>query len=300
MLGAIKVKLAFAKFIRIIGVIEPFAVGVYALISHEFLLIILGIAVSIFLLLWGLHIRNSAMNQYGQSFVLPMARQVFPGAEFTYIEKHLDLDRFHNLGLITRDKYEKVTNHLVSNDEHELENFSLLCEHTESDSDGDSRTVTTYSGTVVSYKTPTGIQGVVRVIASGQFKILFIKKETTFVRGKSPIAPWKIETGSVAFDDNFEVYASDQHLGYYVLNAYVIEKLQAFRAKYGTFALTITSDYLYAAFDHIDKFISVPETISSIGENPFEDAKRDLNELIESLNDISFAISKSTQREKII
>nr|WP_292162887.1 DUF3137 domain-containing protein [Butyrivibrio sp.] len=229
-----------------------------------------------------------------------MARQVFPGAEFTYIEKHLDLDRFHNLGLITRDKYEKVTNHLVSNDEHELENFSLLCEHTESDSDGDSRTVTTYSGTVVSYKTPTGIQGVVRVIASGQFKLLFIKKETIFVRGKSPIAPWKIETGSVAFDDNFEVYASDQHLGYYVLNAYVIEKLQAFRAKYDTFALTITSDYLYVSFNHIDKFISVPETISSIGENPFEDAKRDLNELIESLNDISFAISKSTQREKII
>ena len=300
MLGAIKGKLAFAKFIRIIGVIEPFALGFYALVSQQFLLIILGLAIAFFLLLWGLHIRNSAMEQYGKAYVEPMARQMFPGAEFTYKEKHLDLDRFHNLGLITRDKYEDVTNHLVSNDEHELENFSLLCEHNERDSDGDSRTVTTYSGTVVSYKTPTGIQGVVRVIASGQFKLLFIKKETTFVRGKSPLAPEKIETGSVAFDDNFEVYASDQHLGYYVLNAYVIEKLQAFRAKYGTFALTITSDHLYVAFDHKDKFIYVPDRISNIGENPFADAKRDLDELVQGLNDISFAISKSTQREKTI
>ena len=175
-LGAIKAKLFFATFIRVIGVIEPFAVGFYALVSHKYLLILLGLAVAFFLLLWGLHIRNRAKNQYGKAFVEPMARQIFPNAEFTYKEKNLDLDRFHNLGLITRDKYEEVTNHLVSNDEHVLENFSLLCEHNERDSDGDSRTVTTYSGTVVSYKTPTGIQGVVRVIASGQFKLLFIKK----------------------------------------------------------------------------------------------------------------------------
>ncbi|WP_026651144.1 DUF3137 domain-containing protein [Butyrivibrio proteoclasticus] len=299
-IGGIKGKLALAKFLRIVGFVSPFIVIPFMLVYHTFLLIIPVVAIGVLLLFIGLKIKNSAMDEYGKTIVEPMARQVFPNAEFTYNEKYITLDSYFDLGLITRDDDEYVTNHLVSNDEHELENFSLLCEHTDTDSDGNSSTVVTFRGTVVKYKTPTNIQGVVRVIASKPLNLLVVKKETTFVRKNTPITPEKIETGSVTFDENFEVFASDQHTGFYVLNAYVIEKLQAFRAKYGTFALTITADTLYVSFNQKDKFIFVPSKISDIGDNPFLEARNNLNELIESLNDIAFAISKSTERERTI
>ena len=80
----------------------------------------------------------------------------------------------------------------------------------------------------------------------------------------------------------------------------MVEKLKAIRGKYGSFALAVTSGRIYISFDQKDMFIKVPKGSSDFTENPFEETRKKLNEMIEVVNDIAFAISKSTEDNKYI
>lgn len=233
-------------------------------------------------------------DQYKDQILLPVIRSIFPNSNFeiSYSDPILT-DSFYRVGMIYKDEKELLSNYLtIENGDNTLIHFT--CE--EYNTSGDS-TTTTYLGTEISYNYSTNIEGVVRVISSRKSKLT--KTERTFISEDCQLTPAKIDTGELDFDENFEVCASNEHLGFYVLNSVVIEKLKAFRDKYGEFGIAITCDNLYLSFPGKDRFIKIPRKTSEINESMFSHAQEEIQILIQMLNDIGYAISKHSDKEMI-
>lgn len=241
------------------------------------------------------HFQWKYKDSYKDQILLPAIRNIFPDSNFEISYSNPSLtDTFYKFGMIYKDNDESLTNCLtIKNGDNTLIQFS--CE--ESNSIGESTTIS-YVGTEVSYNYSTKIDGIVRVLSSKQGKLT--KNEYTFIPKECELTPAKIEIGELNFDESFEVYASNEHLGFYVLNSVVVEKLKDFRKKYGEFGLAITSDNLYLSFPGKDRFIRIPSKDSEINESMFLHAQEEINILIQMLNDIGFAISKHAEKENIL
>lgn len=153
--------------------------------------------------------------------------------------------------------------------------------------------ITVFEGTQLRYNYATNIEGIVRILSSS-------KRNKTFLNKKCDLTPEQIHTGNLEFDEKYEVFASNQHIGFYVLNSTVMEKLDYFVEKYGEFGIAITPGDILMSFKGQDRFIHLPKKSSDINEHMFDNARKDLFEIVEMLNDIGNAISKHKERENII
>ena len=256
---------------------------------------------------------------YKDAFVEPLIRQIFPNARFylTDREEELDADdekakaRIHKrcedrlnsflkMGLVNKDDNMRATNILTFyNNENKFEHFSLKCYHTSTDSDGHSQTVVTYEGTEIWFDYETGVPGTMRILCSTVKESVW-RHEASFVKKECSLTPEKIETGDVDFDENFDVYATNQHLGFYVLNAYVVQKLKNLRHKYGAYIMMVTSNKVFISFRGMDKFIVFPEVEDYEESHTVNRIKNEVEDLIKVLNDIAHSISKHAHKENIV
>ena len=140
------------------------------------------IGIGVLLVIASISSGNKYQQMYVDSVITPMIREVFPNAEF-FARRSSDevLPNYKSYGVYRHDDSEKVSNFLETNDEHELETFSLQCSHETSDSDGNSSTVVTFEGTLLSYKVQTGIDSTVRILCSDNNGLRLFKHERTFV-----------------------------------------------------------------------------------------------------------------------
>ncbi len=243
---------------------------------------------------------NDFKNHFLDEVMIPTIQSLFPNSAFIL---HMDNKRitepYKKLGMIRRDTCESITNLLtIETGGHLLNQFSCEEYHEVPNPKGGVNTIYTYKGTEFRYDFATNIDGVVRILASHKRKLS--NTEKTFLPKECTLTPEKIETGNIELDESFEIFASSQHIGFFVLNSTVIEKIKLFREKYGDFGLAITNDELFISFDGVDRFIKIPDKVSQINESAFINAKNQIYEIVEMLNDIGYAISKHVEKENII
>lgn len=239
-------------------------------------------------------------NDFADQVMIPTIQSIFPNSTFiVYLDDKRITEHFKKLGMIRRDKSERITNLLsIEKDGHLLNEFSCEEYHEVPNPKGGVNDIYTYKGTEFRYDYATNIDGVVRILSSHKKKLS--NSEKTFLPKECTLTPEKIETGNIELDESFEIYASTQHIGFYVLNSTVIEKIKLFREKYGDFGLAITNDELFISFDGVDRFIKIPDKVSQINESAFINAKNQIYEIVDMLNDIGYAISKHVEKENII
>jgi hypothetical protein len=243
---------------------------------------------------------NDFKNDFRDEVMIPTIQSLFPNSTFVvYMDDKRITEPFKKLGMIRRDTCERITNLLaIETGGHLLNEFSCGEYHEVPNPKGGVNTIYTYKGTEFRYDYATNIDGVVRILASHKRKLS--NSEKTFLPKECTLTPEKIETGNIELDESFEIFASSQHIGFFVLNSTVIEKIKLFREKYGDFGLAITNDELFIAFDGVDRFIKLPDKVSQINEGAFKNAKDQIYEIVDMLNDIGYAISKHVEKENII
>lgn len=243
---------------------------------------------------------NDFKNDFRDEVMIPTIQSLFPNSTFVvYMDDKRITEPFKKLGMIRRDTCERITNLLaIETGGHLLNEFSCEEYHEVPNPKGGVNTIYTYKGTEFRYDYATNIDGVVRILASHKRKLS--NSEKTFLPKECTLTPEKIETGNIELDEGFEIFASSQHTGFFVLNSTVIEKIKLFREKYGDFGLAITNDELFIAFDGVDRFIKLPDKVSQINEGAFKNAKDQIYEIVDMLNDIGYAISKHVEKENII
>ena len=243
---------------------------------------------------------NDFKNDFRDEVMIPTIQSLFPNSTFVvYMDDKRITEPFKKLGMIRRDTCERITNLLaIETGGHLLNEFSCEEYHEVPNPKGGVNTIYTYKGTEFRYDYATNIDGVVRILASHKRKLS--NSEKTFLPKECTLTPEKIETGNIELDEGFEIFASSQHIGFFVLNSTVIEKIKLFREKYGDFGLAITNDELFIAFDGVDRFIKLPDKVSQINEGAFKNAKDQIYEIVDMLNDIGYAISKHVEKENII
>ena len=236
---------------------------------------------------------------HAEYVLIPTLKRLFPDSSFELsVKDHSISKEFDRVGMLRKDSDESITNFLtIKENGHTLKEFSITESHTETDSDGDSHTVYTFHGTQLHYDYATGIDGIVRILSSHRGKVF--KSESTFLPKNCKLTPDKIETGNAELDESFEIYASTQHLGFYVLNPVVIEKLKTFRARYGDFGIAVTHDDLFISFKGTDRFIKLPSKPEDINDSIYEKAKSEIYEIINMLNDMGYTLSKHVEKENI-
>lgn len=249
----------------------------------------------------------------GEKIISPAVEKVFPGSKFYTDLKNRDersksleeytenrkeelmlLPKLRSYGVCDRDSTEYISNVLSTyHNGIPVMLFSLLCEHTESSGDNDTRTVVTYRGTQIIYKKKNSCEGITRIVTTSQSKVF--KKEYSFLPGSVPNLTEKIETGNIAFDTSHEVNTTNTIDAHTLLNPFVIEKLLNFRNDYGDYGITITPDAIYIAFEGTNRFINFPQNIEDFEEEGIRKMKMEVEKLFSTIEDLSYAISEHTK-----
>lgn len=249
----------------------------------------------------------------GEKIISPAVEKIFPGSKFYTDLKNRDersesleeytenrkeelmlLPKLRSYGICDRDATEYISNVLSTyHNGIPVMLFSLLCEHTESSGDNDTRTVVTYRGTQIIYKKKNRCEGITRIVTTSQTKLF--KKEYSFLPGNVPLLKEKIETGNIAFDTSHEVNTTNAIDAHTLLNPFVIEKLLNFRSDYGDYGITITPEAIYIAFEGTNRFINFPKNIEDFEEEGIRKMKNDVDRLFTAIEDLSYAISEHTK-----
>ena len=110
--------------------------------------------------------------------------------------------------------------------------------------DEDDNTVyeTIYKGQVYTVAFKTELSGYVRIFSTKMIPIF--KKEITAGYASKRQGEVKIETENVQFNDNFDVYASDEQSAFFALTPIVMEQLLEMKNTYGQMGIYISGEYL--------------------------------------------------------
>ena len=219
-------------------------------------------------------------QSFGKEIVLPILREYLPKATFYAFPDFDVTGEYCYYGLIEDFNSKEVSNLIFSNDEYELVAFSC------STKNGKNSYIYT---SLLGINLNTGIKGVVRILCSQE---LLLGTEATFVPKYCSETPEKIETGIMKLDKYYEIYASDKHTAFLVLNSVVIEKLQKLRNIHGEYALVITPDRIFLALNQKDRFITLPEDFTFVDDTYNEEIVGALIDLLTVIKDVGYAISR--------
>lgn len=239
--------------------------------------LVIGIILSV--IAWKEH--KKSVKDITETVVRPMLEKLFPGAVYDPFCEEADTDIYSDLKVIRKDSTMYYTDFLSCT----VDNHYFECIYLEASHSNDNNKVYTFRGNIYSCVGDRNIEGTVRIIPTRQGSIVKSNEYHTFAKcdKKSEV---HIETGDEAFDSTFEVYASDMHIGHYVMNAHVKEKLVKLRETYGNYCVVVTGHDIYIAvkdqgrvlyntvadltIDDDTKIKTIQETIKSVAADMLE------------------------------
>lgn len=240
------------------------------------LLIIIGAILTITAI-----IKNrKSVKEITNNVVRPFLERNFPGAVYDPFCEETDMDIYTDLNVIRRDSRMSYADYLSLT----LDGNYFECVHCEASHSTENSTVVTFDGNIYSCMGDRNIEGTVRIIPTNQGSIIKSNEYHTYAKcAKDEV---HIETGDESFDCCFEVYASDMHVGHYVMNAYVKEKLVALREKYGDYCIVVTGHDIYLAHKTSELLFLANISDVTIGddvkvENIQESIKDVMNDMLE-------------------
>lgn len=161
------------------------------------------------------------------------------------------------------------------NNEYTFSNINLVLKM---DEENPNLTEEIFKGQIYVFNYKTEINGHIRILSSHRndffkFEYLDNLKERNFPE-------LKIETENEDFNNNFEVYGTDEHFAFYLLNSKVIEELLKMKKKYF---------YNICIFE--DKIVLTTNTKKTFFKNDLqtiayteEDLRNDIKELLNTIN----------------
>ena len=249
----------------------------------------------------GIMLKHLARVDHAEKILAPEIEKAFPDATYNYMADYSsdngsEVRYFANVNIICTDRNMELKNYLKTA---KFMHVQLEAWH---DSDNakvngvsiNKRSVT-FNGTLVKIKADTGIKSVVRILCSEKDLL----GEKTFVEKNCIRTIYKVETGNIEFDRTFEVFAGNQHEAFFVLNAFVVEKLLELRKMYGKFAMAVMSDEILITFNEHELFFKEPT--SKDFDSPMilvQNAKQALKNLTKALDDIADSISRHVKESK--
>lgn len=227
-----------AKVGGILCVVGIFSVKLEVIPLIGLVCLVIGIILTV--IAWKEH--KKSVKDITDTIVKPMLEKTFPGSVYDPFCEEADTGIYTDLKVIRRDSTMSYTDFLSCT----VDNHYFECIYLEASHSNDNNRVYTFRGNIYSCVGDRNIEGIVRIIPTRQGSIVKSNEYHTFAKcdKKSEV---HIETGDEAFDSTFEVYASDMHIGHYVMNAHVKEKLVKLRETYGDYCVVVTGRDIYIA-----------------------------------------------------
>lgn len=242
-------------------------------------LVCLAIGIILTVIAWKEHTKS--VKDITETVVQPMLEKTFPGAVYDPFCEEADTDIYTDLRVIAKDSTMDYTDFLSCT----VDGRYFECVYLDASHRDDNSTVYSFSGNIYSCVGDRNIEGTVRIIPTRQGSIIKSHEYHTFAKFNKQ-SEVRIETGDEVFDGTFEVYASDMHIGHYVMNAHVKEKLVKLREIYGNYCVVVTGHDIYIAIkdqgrvlyntvadltlDDDTKIKKIQETIKSVAADMIE------------------------------
>ncbi|MBD5461860.1 MAG: DUF3137 domain-containing protein [Lachnospiraceae bacterium] len=207
----------------------------------------------------GLKYKKAKEKEYDEKVIKRAVAEVLPNAEFIRNEC-IDADKLYKYGIIpTYDSREKrgMIRYQKNKKDYCFSNIHLLGSRT----DKDDRTYyeTIYMGQAYTGYYKTRLSGTVRIFATRIMAV--IKKETNAGYVSKRPEEIKIETENIAFNDNFDVYATSEQDAFFILSPLVMEQLLEMKKKYEQIGVYISGNHVVIALNTNE--IMFPERIYS-------------------------------------
>lgn len=196
--------------------------------------------VMFYVFLKGLKFKKAKEEEYDEKVIKRAVAEVIPNAEFIRNEC-IKAGTLYKYGIIpTYDKHKKrgMIRYQKDKKDYCFSNIHLLSRK----EDKHERVYydTSYMGQAYTVHYKTGLSGTVRIFATRTMAV--IKKKTNAGYASKRSEETKIETESIQFNDNFNVYATSEQSAFFVLSPLVMEQLFEMKRIYGQVGVYISGN----------------------------------------------------------
>lgn len=192
------------------------------------------------LIYWIFSQKGVKEREYDEKVLQRAIQEIMPGAEFIRKEC-IPPSTLLDYGIIPKyDSYRKNSMIRYSRDgkEYVFSNLELVNEW--EDKDGNRKYRTFYEGQVYTVHYRTNLPGYVRIFTTKMVPFVHIERSPGYSSKRN--GEEKIETENILFNDNFDVYATDQQSAFFVLDPIVMEQLLEMKNQYEQFGIYISQD----------------------------------------------------------
>lgn len=189
---------------------------------------------------WLFCLKGEKEQEYDEKVLKRAIEELMPGAEFIRKEC-IPPSTLRDYGIIPKyDSYHKsgMIRYARDGKEYVFSNLELVEEW--EDKDGNREFRTFYEGQVYTVHYRTNLPGYVRIFTTKMVPIVHIERAPGYSSKRK--GEEKIETENILFNDNFDVYATDQQSAFFVLDPVVMEQLLEMKNHYEQFGVYISQD----------------------------------------------------------
>ena len=169
-------------------------------------------------------------------------------------------------------------------------NIHLTKEST--DSDGNTTDNTCYRGQAYTVNYRMNLPGSVRIFSTRKIKL--IRKESRSGYPAKRPGETKIETENTQFNENFDVYATNEQSAFFVLTPLVMEQLLEMKRRYEQVGVYINGNQLVITLKTNRTLLAARWYKPEKEADALESAKRDLREILETAELLENSINGST------
>lgn len=190
-------------------------------------------------------IKKEKEEEYDEKVIKRAISEVIPGAEFIR-DQCIKPKLLREYGIIPLyDAYEEkgMVHYRRNENDYFFSNIHLF--RKKEDKNGNKTYSTIYKGQIYTANYKTGLPGNVRIFATKM--LLLTEKEVNWNYSSKRAGEIKIETENINFNDNFDVYATNEQSAFFILNSLVMEQLLAMKQLYGEIGIYISGENVVIA-----------------------------------------------------
>lgn len=239
---------------------------------------------------WKWHnLNKNTKSKYDKDIMIKAVQEILPGAECKP-DGHINADLLYFMGIIPAYSYAHGS-YLISYNKNghicHFSNLSLDYRISRGDKKDKVRTIFTGQAYVLQYK--SNLQGCVRIAALSKSPVG--REILNDYRPRNKAQEKKVETENIHFNNNFEVFATDEHMAFYVLTPYVMEQLLLMKQHFGSFGVVISADEIAIALNTGYYLFEMPRDYKEIDKISVENSKKKLCEMLKLAQEIENAIN---------
>lgn len=233
--------------------------------------------------------RAKNKEQYDRLIVEKAVQEFLPDASIQPAIG-INADQLYRLGVVPLFNHEKGSYLLQFNKDGQqcyISNLTLEYETESQESTGTIKTVFDGQAYILSYETQ--ISGHVRIMSTYKTKIMNTEKLAGY--RKITENEYKVEVENQVFNEQFDVYATDEESAFSVLTPYVMEQLLMMRKKYGHFGMAVNGNKIAIALNSNYKLFAIPYEYNKIDQVSVENSINELRNILNFAHSIENSIN---------